>query len=249
MCPSGRQVLGRPSQQETHRLPILHRQRAEVVLEGLPMHGHAWTIFGQGHLRRMAVELAEGQGSTFGTDRDDPHVLCCHRRSPSLSATCPSPFRTRYRPVARPSSRFSGTWSTFRTRWPYRRPAMQPNAFEVLGLPIRYTLTHTDIEQAFYARIVSAHPDLSGSGSLIDPAALNEARRILLDDESRARAFLDIRAPGAQAPPLSPDFWPKCSTYASKPRKPSKPAMPQESPAGDLGPTSNADHSRRPLPR
>lgn len=83
---------------------------------------------------------------------------------------------------------------------------MQPNAFEVLGLPVRYTLTHTDIEQAFYARIVSAHPDLSGSGSLIDPSALNEARRILLDDESRARAYLDVRAPGAQAPPLSPDF-------------------------------------------
>jgi hypothetical protein len=41
---------------------------------------------------------------------------------------------------------------------------------------------------------------------MADPAALNDARSVLLDPESRARAILAIRAPGAKAPPLSPDF-------------------------------------------
>lgn len=83
---------------------------------------------------------------------------------------------------------------------------MQPNAFEALGLPVRYDINQSDIEHAYQARIVSAHPDLAGDGIQTDPSLLNEARRSLHDDETRARCVLAIRAPGVQAPPLTPEF-------------------------------------------
>lgn len=87
---------------------------------------------------------------------------------------------------------------------------MQPNAFEALGLPVRYGLPRSEVERAYHARIIAAHPDLasggSGDGSLLDPRTLNEARQTLLNDESRARAVLGIRAPGVAAPPLTPEF-------------------------------------------
>ncbi|MEO1277851.1 MAG: iron-sulfur cluster co-chaperone HscB C-terminal domain-containing protein [Planctomycetota bacterium] len=83
---------------------------------------------------------------------------------------------------------------------------MAPNPFDTLGLPVRFDLTHTQIEQAFMVRMAQAHPDLAGDSAEADAAALNDAKRQLADPESRARAVLAIRAPNAEAPPLSPEF-------------------------------------------
>lgn len=83
---------------------------------------------------------------------------------------------------------------------------MAQSPFETLGLPLRFDITPTQIEQAYLARVAAAHPDLAGADAQADPAALNEARGVLLDAESRARAILVIRAPGVKPPPLSPDF-------------------------------------------
>lgn len=83
---------------------------------------------------------------------------------------------------------------------------MAKSPFETLGLPVRFDLSRTEIEQAYLTRIAAAHPDLAGASGSEDPSTLNEARRILQDDEQRARAVLAARAPGAQAPPLSPEF-------------------------------------------
>lgn len=83
---------------------------------------------------------------------------------------------------------------------------MALSPFEALGLPVRFDLSRTEIEQAYLTRIAAAHPDLAGEGGLVDPAALNEARKVLQNDEQRARAVLAARAPGAQAPPLSSEF-------------------------------------------
>lgn len=83
---------------------------------------------------------------------------------------------------------------------------MVPNPFDTLGLPVRFDLTHTQIEQAFMVRMAQAHPDLAGDSAETDAAALNEAKRQLADPESRARAVLAIRSPGIEAPPLSPEF-------------------------------------------
>lgn len=87
---------------------------------------------------------------------------------------------------------------------------MVQSAFNTLGLPVRFDLSQSSIEQAYLARIAAAHPDLAGQtngqDSSVDPSALNDARRTLLDPETRARAVLAVRGPGAKAPPLSPDF-------------------------------------------
>ena len=83
---------------------------------------------------------------------------------------------------------------------------MAHSPFDTLGLPVRFDLTHTEIERAYLSKIASAHPDLGNTSEAGDPAVLNEARKTLLDDEQRARAVLAIRAPGAKPPALSPDF-------------------------------------------
>lgn len=83
---------------------------------------------------------------------------------------------------------------------------MAQSPFETLGLPVRFDLDRSEIEQAFLARVAQAHPDLAGNDGAADPAALNDARRVLLDDEQRARAVMSLRGPHAEAPPLSPEF-------------------------------------------
>ncbi|OAB63299.1 hypothetical protein AY599_21115 [Leptolyngbya valderiana BDU 20041] len=83
---------------------------------------------------------------------------------------------------------------------------MPSSPFDILGLPARFDLDRSEIEQAYIARIANAHPDLAAGDGDADPSALNEARTTLLDPERRARALLAIRAPDAKAPPLSPDF-------------------------------------------
>jgi len=83
---------------------------------------------------------------------------------------------------------------------------MAESPFDTLGLPISFDLSRTSIEQAYLVRIASAHPDLAGSDEAVDPSHLNDARKILLDPEQRARTVLAIRAPGTKPPPLSQGF-------------------------------------------
>lgn len=83
---------------------------------------------------------------------------------------------------------------------------MAQSPFDTLGLPVSFDISPTSIEQAYLSKIASAHPDLAGANGSADPSTLNEARQTLLDAEKRARVVLAIRAPGAKAPPLSPDF-------------------------------------------
>lgn len=83
---------------------------------------------------------------------------------------------------------------------------MAPSAFDILGLAVSFDLDRSKIEQAYLQRIASSHPDLAPGEGSADPSTLNEARTTLLDPERRARAVMAIRAPGAKAPPLSPDF-------------------------------------------
>lgn len=67
-----------------------------------------------------------------------------------------------------------------------------PNPFETLGLPPAYRIGRDQIERAYRERLRTAHPDAGGGDALADPALLNEARRVLLDDERRASLMLSI---------------------------------------------------------
>ena len=77
--------------------------------------------------------------------------------------------------------------------------------FDTLGLPARFDLDPAGVERAYLSRAAACHPDLAGQ----DPeaaaraaraaAALNDAKAVLLDPESRARALLARRDPGAPA--------------------------------------------------
>lgn len=67
------------------------------------------------------------------------------------------------------------------------------NPFSTLGLEPRFDLTDAEIETTYLGRVASAHPDTSPGGTATtDPAALNDARSILLDAERRANALLAI---------------------------------------------------------
>lgn len=69
---------------------------------------------------------------------------------------------------------------------------MSDDPFVLLGLPAGFDLDESEIEQAYLARVALQHPDLvSGDDEAASrAAALNEARRTLLDPERRARALL-----------------------------------------------------------
>ncbi len=90
--------------------------------------------------------------------------------------------------------------------WAYRPTRMAPNPFDTLGLPMRFELSQTQLEQAFLVRMAAAHPDLAGDAAEAEAAALNDAKRQLSDPESRARSLLAMFAPDVEAPPLSPEF-------------------------------------------
>ncbi len=67
---------------------------------------------------------------------------------------------------------------------------MADDPFTLLGLPPRFDLTPAEIDRAFWERARRAHPDLAGSD--LSMSSLNEARRILADDELRANALLAL---------------------------------------------------------
>lgn len=64
--------------------------------------------------------------------------------------------------------------------------------FDTLGLTPSFDLTPARIEGAYLQRAAASHPDLAGNSedSGADSAALNHAKAILLDPESRAHALL-----------------------------------------------------------
>ncbi len=64
--------------------------------------------------------------------------------------------------------------------------------FALLGLEIAYRIDRDAIERAYRARLRTAHPDAGGDEAMIDPAKLNEARSVMLDDERRAVAMLSL---------------------------------------------------------
>jgi DnaJ-domain-containing protein 1 len=66
------------------------------------------------------------------------------------------------------------------------------NPFTSLGLRQVYQLTYAEIERAYLTKIAQAHPDYAGEDCSVDAAALNEARKCLLDAEKRAGALLTI---------------------------------------------------------
>lgn len=69
---------------------------------------------------------------------------------------------------------------------------MCTDAFDILGLPPAFDLDRSAIERAFLARAVSVHPDLAGGESEAEAlsARLNDAKRALLDPETRANVLL-----------------------------------------------------------
>jgi molecular chaperone HscB len=69
---------------------------------------------------------------------------------------------------------------------------MSPDPFDLLGLSPSFDLTRSEIRAAHLARTKALHPDLASADpdAAADTAALNEARRVLEEPESRADALL-----------------------------------------------------------
>ena len=75
----------------------------------------------------------------------------------------------------------------------------EDDPFQALGLAPAFDLDPAKVERAYLARVASAHPDLGLGTEPLDTdaqgdeaARLNDARRTLLDPESRANALLRI---------------------------------------------------------
>ncbi len=69
---------------------------------------------------------------------------------------------------------------------------MSSDAFDILGLPPTFDLDRADIDRAFLARAIAVHPDLAGGQTESEAlsAGLNDAKRALLDPETRANVLL-----------------------------------------------------------
>jgi DnaJ-domain-containing protein 1 len=70
--------------------------------------------------------------------------------------------------------------------------AMSSDAFDILGLPPTFDLDRADIDRAFLARAIAVHPDLAGGQAESEAlsAGLNDAKRALIDPETRANVLL-----------------------------------------------------------
>lgn len=71
-------------------------------------------------------------------------------------------------------------------------PPSRDNPFATLGLAVSFGIEAVAIERAYLKKIAVSHPDRVGDGGAADAAALNAARRCLLDDEARANAVLRL---------------------------------------------------------
>ena len=66
-----------------------------------------------------------------------------------------------------------------------------PDPFEILGLPPRFDIAPGELRAAHLSRSRELHPDVAGMGSEDDDAAaLNQAKRLLEDPETRAEVLL-----------------------------------------------------------
>jgi molecular chaperone HscB len=87
----------------------------------------------------------------------------------------------------------------------------QHNPFTILGLKSGFDIDSQAIERSYLAKLAGAHPDAGGGDDMgdscsFDAATLNNARSILLDDEQRAIALLDLLGgPNASACKELPD--------------------------------------------
>jgi molecular chaperone HscB len=79
--------------------------------------------------------------------------------------------------------------------------------FEILGLPLEFSLSDARIEGAYLARVARVHPDVAGDEESGEASAwLNEARRVLKDPEGRANALLSaLGGPAKEADKSLPD--------------------------------------------
>lgn len=84
--------------------------------------------------------------------------------------------------------------------------------FSVLGFPRQYEISPADLERKYIALARDTHPDLAGddpdaqADALEKSAALNEAHRVLADDEARANHLLELLGgPGPEADKSLPE--------------------------------------------
>lgn len=84
---------------------------------------------------------------------------------------------------------------------------MHPDPFELLALPARFDIDPVALQRAYLIRSAAAHPDLAAAATAAaDSAALNRARQILEDPESRADALLSrLGGPSREADRSLPD--------------------------------------------
>lgn len=93
-------------------------------------------------------------------------------------------------------------------------PPATPDPFVMFGLPHRYHVDPTEIDQRYRALARATHPDRFTARPAVErrmslqwTAALNEARRILKDDRLRARWLATGKAQAAEhGRPMDPAF-------------------------------------------
>jgi DnaJ-domain-containing protein 1 len=70
---------------------------------------------------------------------------------------------------------------------------MTDDPFDILGLPATFDVNPAELRAAFLAKSGTLHPDVAGHDdpeALARSAALNKAKRVLADPETRAEALL-----------------------------------------------------------
>lgn len=73
-----------------------------------------------------------------------------------------------------------------------------PDPFETLGLPPKFDIAQADLRAAYLARVSRLHPDALGTDD--EAAQINDAKKVLEDPESRARALLARLDPQSDPP-------------------------------------------------
>lgn len=91
-------------------------------------------------------------------------------------------------------------------------PRIQPDPFDLLGLPARFDLDPAEIAQAHRRHIAQAHPDQNRQGSPADAdgarqaSLINDARAALENEEARAGLLLSrLGGPAASEDKSLPD--------------------------------------------
>lgn len=82
------------------------------------------------------------------------------------------------------------------------------NPFQVLGLPERFDLDGAAVQRGYLARAAQVHPDVVGDEdeAAVRAAQLNRARAVLISDERRANALLEVLGgPGKEQDKSLPD--------------------------------------------